>query len=155
MSLMSRVGRWGNETMSALYRRFDTPMLRTARGTPVLLLTVKGRTSGTPYTTPVGYFTDGDDYVVCGSGGGAKEEPQWFRNVRHAEEAHVEVGDQEFGVSVHVVTGAEHDRLLARLFEVSPSFAGYPEKIARKGGTRTLPLAVLTPNRKASPTSGA
>jgi deazaflavin-dependent oxidoreductase (nitroreductase family) len=141
---MSRVGRWGNETMSALYRRFDTPMLRSARGMPILLLTVAGRRSGTPYTTPVGYFMDGDDYVVCGSAGGAVQEPQWFRNVRHADSANVELGDEEFGVTVRIATGAERDRLWARLLEVSPHFAVYQTKVERKGGRRSLPLAVLT-----------
>jgi len=143
MTLASRVGRWGNETMSTLYRRFDTPMLRTARGLPVLLITVAGRKTGTPYTTPVAYFTDGDDYVVCGSAGGAREEPQWFRNLRRTDRAHVEIADEEFGVTVHVATGPEHDRLMARLLELSPHFADYQRKIERKGGSRTLPLAVL------------
>jgi len=144
MSLASRVGRWGNETLSTLYRRFDTPMLRTARGMPILLITVAGRKTGTPYTTPVSYFTDGDTWVVCGSAGGGREEPQWFRNLRRADRAHVEIGDQEFAVSVHVATGAEHDRLMARLLEAAPHFAGYQRKIERKGGTRHLPLAVLS-----------
>src|SRR5262245_16043589 len=120
MSVMSRVGRWGNETMSSLYRRFDKPIFRTAAGIPILLITVAGRKSGTPYTTPVGYFMDGSDYVVCGSAGGAKDDPQWFKNLRHADRAHVEVGDEEFGVAVRVVAdGAERDRLMARLVEVS------------------------------------
>ena len=144
MSVMSRVGRWGNETMSALYRRFDKPMFRSARGLPMLLITVAGRKSGTPYTTPVAYFTDGDDLVVCGSAGGSVQEPQWFRNLRKADHAHVELGDEEFGVEVHVAAGAEHDRLWARLLELSPHFADYQSKIERKGGTRVLPLAVLT-----------
>ena len=144
MSFVSRIGRWANETLSNLYRRFDSPMFRTARGTPVLLLTVPGRRSGTPYTTPVGYVRDGDAYLVCGSGGGAKDDPQWFRNLRHADRAHVEVGDDEFDVFVRVPSGAEHDRLLARFLEGAPSFSGYQGRIERKGGTRTLPVAVLT-----------
>ena len=144
MSVMSRVGRWGNETMSALYRRFDKPMFRSARGLPMLLITVAGRKSGTPYTTPVAYFTDGEDLVVCGSAGGNVQEPQWFRNLRKADRAHVELGNEEFGVEVRIATGAEHDRLWARLLELSPHFADYQSKIERKGGTRVLPLAVLT-----------
>jgi deazaflavin-dependent oxidoreductase (nitroreductase family) len=145
MSVMSRVGRWGNELMSSLYRRYDKPMFRTAAGMPILLITVAGRKSGTPYTTPVGYFMDGDDYVVCGSAGGAKDDPQWFRNLRHAGRAHVEVAEQEFAVAARVVPdGPERDRLMTRLLEVAPRFAGYQGKIERKGGTRRLPLAVLT-----------
>jgi len=144
MSLASRVGRWGNETMSSMYRRFDSRMFRTARGMPVLLITVAGRRSGTPYTNPVSYFMDGSDYVVCGSANGRVNEPQWFRNLRHADRANVELGDEEFAVTPRVATGADYDRLWARLLEIQPRFAVYQRKIERKGGTRRQPLAVLT-----------
>jgi hypothetical protein len=45
---------------------------------PVLLLTVAGR--GTARCTPIpSYFEDDGCYVVRGSGGGQRDEPQWFR----------------------------------------------------------------------------
>jgi deazaflavin-dependent oxidoreductase (nitroreductase family) len=44
----------------------------------MLLLSVTGRKSGRTYTTPLVYFEDGGRYVVIGSDGGAKRDPQWW-----------------------------------------------------------------------------
>lgn len=110
-------------------------------GTPVLLLTVPGRKRGTLHTTPVSYFEDQGGYVVTGTAGGTKQAPPWFRNLRAASRAHVELGPRHLDVDVHVASGAERDRLwrevvLAR----APSFAAYEEKSGR-----VIPVAVLTP----------
>lgn len=44
-------------------------------GTPSLLLTTKGRTTGDLYTTPLIYGQDGDSYVLVASRGGAPKHP--------------------------------------------------------------------------------
>jgi deazaflavin-dependent oxidoreductase (nitroreductase family) len=142
MALLNTLAVRAKDVHNVLYRRFDKRFLRSVKGMPILLLTVAGRRSGKPYTTPVVYFRDGSDYVVCASAGGAKDEPQWFRNVRSAQRAHVEVGDRQFDVAVRVVTGDEYERLWARLLEVGPFFAGYDRKIA---GARRMGIGVLTP----------
>ena len=96
---------------------------------------------GPPHTTPISYFEDEGGYVVTGTAGGTKQDPQWFRNLRAASRAHVELGPRHLDVDVHVASGAERDRLwrevvLAR----APSFATYEEKSGR-----VIPVAVLTP----------
>jgi deazaflavin-dependent oxidoreductase (nitroreductase family) len=137
-----RLMRTGNRLAVFLYRRSNGRIGGTARGrTRVLLLTVPGRRTGTPHTTPVSYFEDGGGYLVTGTGGGTKQDPQWFGNLRAAARAHVEVGPRHLDVDVHVPSGAERDRLwrevvLAR----APSFATYEEKSGR-----VIPVAVLTP----------
>jgi deazaflavin-dependent oxidoreductase (nitroreductase family) len=83
---------------------------------------------------------------VCGSAGGAAAEPQWFRNLRHADTATIEVGDERMEVDVHVAHGDERDRLWRRLLEVAPFFGGYEAKAAG----RVIPLAALTPRAPAS-----
>ena len=45
------------------------------RGSKILLLTTKGRTTGEPRTTPLIYEAAGDDYVIVASKGGAPEHP--------------------------------------------------------------------------------
>jgi deazaflavin-dependent oxidoreductase (nitroreductase family) len=147
VGVANRMMRAGNAAHVALYRRFDVGFLRSVRGMPVLLLTVAGRSSGTLRTSPVGYFRDGGAYVVCGSAGGAAAEPQWFRNLRHADTAVIEVGDERIEVDVEVAHDAERDRLWRRLLEVAPFFGGYE---ARAAG-RVIPLAALTPRASASP----
>jgi hypothetical protein len=67
------------------YRRSGGKIGGRARGgSPVLLLTVKGRSTGVPRTAPVSWFEHDGGYVVVGSGGGSAGDPQWFRNLRRA-----------------------------------------------------------------------
>lgn len=139
---VKRLMRAGNGLAVFLYRRSNGRIGGSARGgTRVLLLTVPGRKTRTPHTTPVSYFEAEGGYVVTGTGGGSKQDPQWFRNLRAASRAHVELGPRHLDVDVQVASGAERDRLwrevvLAR----APSFATYEEK-----SERVIPVAVLTP----------
>jgi deazaflavin-dependent oxidoreductase (nitroreductase family) len=111
-------------------------------GAPVLLLTVAGRRTGKPHTTAVSYFDHLGGYVVVGSAGGTPEDPQWFRNLRKASQATVEVGSGgPQPVGVRVLKGAERDTVwedvvLARV----PEFAKYETKSGRR-----MPLALLMP----------
>jgi deazaflavin-dependent oxidoreductase (nitroreductase family) len=111
-------------------------------GAPVLLLTVAGRKSGAPHTTAVSYFEHDGGYVVVGSAGGTPDDPQWFKNVRKAATAAIEVGAApRRTVGVRVLTGEERDRVwtdvvLGRV----PAFAKYETKSGR-----SMPLALLTP----------
>ena len=111
-------------------------------GAPVLLLTVVGRRTGQPHTTSVSYFEHLGGYVVVGSAGGTPEDPQWFRNLRKAGQATVEIGNGgRQAVDVRVLKGVERDTVwedvvLARV----PAFAKYVTKSGRQ-----MPLALLTP----------
>ncbi|MGH9233690.1 MAG: nitroreductase/quinone reductase family protein [Acidimicrobiales bacterium] len=112
---VKRLMRAGNGLAVFLYRRSNGRIGGTARGgTQVLLLTVPGRNTGTPHTTPVSYFEVQGGYVVTGTAGGTKQDPQWFRNLRAASQAHVELGPRHLDVDVHAASGAERDRLGAR-----------------------------------------
>lgn len=122
-----------------VYRLSDGRLLGSVRGVPVLLLTVAGRSTGVPHTTPVAFFEDGDRLVVTGSAGGSPAEPQWFKNLRHARRALVEVGAQRYDVIVSIVGPEEHDVLWERLLTVAPFFADYQRKVDRQ-----IPMATLT-----------
>src|SRR4029450_981847 len=80
---VKRLIRAGNGLAVFLYRRSNGRIGGAARGgAPVLLLTAPGRKTGTPHTAPVSYFEDQGSYVVTGTAGGRKQDPQWFRNLR-------------------------------------------------------------------------
>ncbi|MEV6414495.1 nitroreductase/quinone reductase family protein [Kribbella sp. NPDC051718] len=128
-----------NRLATGLYRRSGGRIGGTAKGLPVLLITVAGRRTGTPYTVPVAYFETDGGYLVTGSAGGSKPDPQWFRNLRAATRARIQIGDRRYDVDVHVFEGADRDRLwrdvvLAR----APFFAKYEAKAGR-----IIPVAVL------------
>jgi deazaflavin-dependent oxidoreductase (nitroreductase family) len=114
---------------------------RGADRVPVLLLTVPGRRTGRPRTTPVGYFEDGGGYLVVGSGGGMPSDPQWFKNLRVSHEADVEMGRRSFTASVLELTGDERDSAFQGVVVArSPRFARYETKSGRR-----MPVARLTP----------
>jgi F420H(2)-dependent quinone reductase len=135
-SLMRTVGRLS----VALYRASGGRIGGRARALPVLLLTVAGRRTGVAHTAAVAYFLEGDRYVVTGSGGGSASEPQWFRNLRAASVAEIEVGRRKLAVSVSIADGADRDALWQTLLTHSPGFAGYQAKVERQ-----IPMAVLAP----------
>lgn len=130
----------GNATHVALYRRTGGRHFNRIKGLPVCLLTVPGRKTGTPRTTPVVYFERAGSWLVVGSAGGAKADPQWFRNLRIAARATLEIGDRKHEVSVHITEREERDALWAWVVDQAPFFDGY-----RKKSGRTIPIAALTP----------
>jgi F420H(2)-dependent quinone reductase len=140
MNMKSRLKRAGNAVSNSLYRVSNGRIMGTIKGLPVLLLTVPGRSSGVPRTTPVSYITEGDDYVVTGSGGGSVAEPQWFQNLRHADRAVIQVGRRRMDVTVVVAGPTEHAVLWRKLVGQAPFFADYQEKVERE-----IPMASLSP----------
>src|SRR5438093_13570647 len=65
-------------------------------GRSLLLLTTRGRKTGTERTNPLAYTRDGDHYVVVASKGGAPANPDWYRNLRAQPSVTVEVGPERF-----------------------------------------------------------
>jgi deazaflavin-dependent oxidoreductase (nitroreductase family) len=130
----------GNRTTAWLYRRSNGRLGGSVRGLPVLALTVPGRNTGKPRSVAVAYFEHGAGYLVAGTAGGMKTDPQWVRNLRAARGAHIQIGEHEYDVEAREVEGAERDELwrnvvLAR----APSFAGYEGKSGR-----SIPVVLLT-----------
>jgi deazaflavin-dependent oxidoreductase (nitroreductase family) len=114
---------------------------RGSGGVHVLLLTVAGRRTGQPHTNAVGYFEHEGGYLVVGSAGGMPKDPQWFRNLRAADAARVQIGRRELPVTIRELTGAERDAAWTDVVLVRcPPFGKYEQKTSR-----TMPLALLTP----------
>ncbi len=110
-------------------------------GQPALLLTVTGRKSGLARTTPLVYFKDGDNYVVVGSDGAARRDPQWWKNLQENPQAVVRVGRKKFSAKAGLATGAERVRLWQIASRVNPMWARYQTRTRRM-----LPVVVLTPD---------
>lgn len=124
-----------------LYRRTNGRIGGSAKGIPVLLLTVPGRKTGRPRSVPVTFFEHDNAYLVTASAGGMKANPQWIHNLRAAGNAHIHIGEQQFDVDARITDSGERDELwqnvvLAR----APFFAKYEEKSGR-----VIPIALLTP----------
>jgi deazaflavin-dependent oxidoreductase (nitroreductase family) len=139
-SAVDKVFAVGNRAAAWVYRRTKGRIGGSAKGLPVLLLTVLGRKTGKPRTVPVTFFEHGDGYLVAASAGGGKADPQWIHNLGAAGKAHISVYGDQHDVEARIVGDPERDELweevvLAR----APFFAKYEDKSGRK-----IPLAVLT-----------
>jgi deazaflavin-dependent oxidoreductase (nitroreductase family) len=109
-------------------------------GAPSLLLTVPGRKSGKPRTTPLFYLPDGERCVLCASYGGDDRDPQWYRNLMAAGEASVRIGDRDRVMTVAEASPEERERLWPRLVANWPSYEMYQRQTDRR-----LPVVTLTP----------
>ena len=94
-------------------------------GRPMVLLTIKGRTSGTERTTPLVYLPEGDRVIVFASKGGAPDDPDWYKNLVANPDVTVEVGDQKYAARAVVITGPERDELFERQMAAAEQFRTY------------------------------
>lgn len=123
----------------SIYRASRARLGGKSVGLPVLLLTVRGRSTGKPRTTPLIYLAHEDSYVVVGSAFGAMADPDWIRNLAAARSAQIRVGDREWQVSARVTAGEERERLWQDVVTPAlPKIAGYEAKSGRK-----FPICVL------------
>lgn len=141
-SMAQRLWRAGNAASAWMYRRTGGKVGGKARGgSPVLLLTVAGRRSGTPHTVPVAYVERDGAYYLAATAGGQPKEPQWVRNLRAASTATIEIGRERRTVSVEVLRGADSDAAWRDVIVATyPSFAPYEAKSGRR-----IAVARLTP----------
>jgi deazaflavin-dependent oxidoreductase (nitroreductase family) len=102
------------------------------RGTNILLLSTKGRSSGDQRTTPLIYRTDGDRWVVVASKGGAPEHPDWYKNLQAEPTAMIQVKDAQIPVRAATAEDDERRRLWSRMTEVWPAYDRYQQRTARE-----------------------
>ena len=142
------VGRWFAMDVAT---RLDPIMLRLTGGRSgvfvgarVVKLTVPGRRSGEPRSTPLLYFTEGDDVIVIASSFGRDRHPAWYHNVK----AHPEVELSARGVrgrylAEEVADEAERRRLYDRGKHLYDGWNDYERRTAVAG--RTIPVFRMRP----------
>ena len=109
-------------------------------GAPCVILTTRGRRSGSLRKTPLIRVADGDRYAVIASMGGAPHHPVWYLNL--LAEPHVELQDGPVrrDYRARVAEGDEKREWWDRALEVWPSYDEYQAKTERE-----IPLVVLDP----------
>lgn len=108
------------------------------RGSKILLLTTKGRTTGEQRTTPLIYEEDGDRYVIVASKGGAPEHPGWYRNLTKEPAVELQVKGEVFPARARIATGEERERLWELAAQQWPAYDEYQTKTDRE-----IPVVVL------------
>jgi deazaflavin-dependent oxidoreductase (nitroreductase family) len=129
LTVVSRVvARWHVE----LNRRSGGRLGNRFRGGEVLLLTHRGRRSGTVYTTPVAYARDGQDYVVAASNGGIDVEPQWWQNLQAGPRTTIEVRGRRVEVEARAADEADRARLWDALNANIDTYDAYQASVSRR-----------------------
>lgn len=130
----NRIGVW-------MYRTLDGRLSSGSKNVHVLMITTPGRRTGIPRSTCVRYLEVAEGFVVWGTGSGSPRDPDWFRNLRTAKVADVQVGARQIRARPRELANQERDAVwndvvLAQAPEVM--------KFARRAG-RSIPVAVLEP----------
>ncbi len=106
--------------------------LLTFAGLPELFLTVPGRRSGLPRTTPLLCAPHEGGWVVAGSNWGQPKPPAWVFNLAAAETATVEYKGREHVVVPRKVEGEERAELWRVLNATWPNYERYAERVDRE-----------------------
>ena len=109
-------------------------------GLPSLELTVVGRKSGVPRTTPVLCVPYRDGFLVAGSNFGGPKVPVWVFNVRDAETVQLAVNGTELTATAREVTGEEREALWQHMLKTWPNYAKYAER-----ADRLIPVFLFSP----------
>ena len=137
---LRRVLQTANSVHVGLYRRSKGKIAGRIANMPLLLITTYGRRSGRPYTNPVAFIQEGQDYLVAATAGGQDWNPGWYLNLLTRPEAKIELDSQTFDVQAAIAKGDERTRLYERFKAASSNFVKY-----EKNTTRVLPVIRLTP----------
>lgn len=112
-------------------------------GFPTLLLTVIGRKSGEPRTTPLVFLRRGEDMIVVGSLAGYDQSPAWYLNIKENAECKVQVDHDKMTAVGRDATDAEREALWPTLVELFPAWGFFQQQT-----DRPFAIVVLTPTGK-------
>lgn len=123
-----------------VYRLTGGRLGRRLVGNDMLLLTTRGRRSGSPHTVPLLYLRDGNRLVVIASYGGRPYNPDWYQNLVAHPQATVRTPRAKIEVAARTATGAERAAWWPRVIESYPGYAEYQARTDRE-----IPVVFLEP----------
>jgi len=97
----------------------------------VILLYVRGRSSGVIRRVPLVSLADGNDLIIVASKGGAPEHPAWYLNLEADPNVWVRNKDDFFEAVATTLEGQDRALAWERIIDVMPFFAGYETKTDR------------------------
>jgi deazaflavin-dependent oxidoreductase (nitroreductase family) len=110
-------------------------------GGNLLMLTTVGARSGEQRRSTLGYFPDGNAWLIIGSAAGAAKHPAWFFNMaKHPDQVWVEIGSRKVKVKPQTLKGEERAQAWQRVVAEAPNYAGYETKTDRE-----IPIVRLSP----------
>jgi len=108
------------------------------RGMPVVVMTMRGVSSGNLLKVPVMRVEHDGVYAVVASKGGSPDNPQWVRSLTANPEIELRDGPETRDVTARQVFGDEKAIWWERAVAAYPDYAAYQKKT-----TRQIPVFVL------------
>ncbi|MEV7398205.1 nitroreductase family deazaflavin-dependent oxidoreductase [Aeromicrobium sp. NPDC092404] len=109
-------------------------------GLPNMVLTVPGRKSGIPRSTPLLCVPYGDDILIAGSNFGGPKEPMWVKNIEAADEVMITFRRRDTAMTVRRLAGDERSAAWTHMVRTWPNFRLYEKRTDRQ-----IKLFLLTP----------
>lgn len=106
--------------------------LLTLTGLPELFLTVAGRKTGIPRTTPLLCVPYQDGWLIAGSNWGQAKPPMWVGNLEAADTAVVGFHGGETVVQPRLTQGEERAECFAVMMKTWPNYTMYERKSGRE-----------------------
>ena len=107
-------------------------------GVDTLLLTTRGRSTGTLRRTALIYGRDRGRFVVVASNGGAKSHPNWYQNLAADPHVFVQVAEERFEALARTATARQKPRLWRLMVSIWPEYEKYQTRT-----TREIPVVIL------------
>jgi deazaflavin-dependent oxidoreductase (nitroreductase family) len=133
--------RLGNRIKAFQQRHLGFSLMSLLNPGSVMVLETVGRTSGRRRFAPVGYWQEGEVFLVGGGAAGMATVPDWVRNLRANPQAVAWIRRCPITVVAEELFGAERDGAQERATAIWP---GVP-KYARRSG-RVIPYFRLMPD---------
>ncbi len=112
----------------------------TMRGMPVVLLTMRGATSGLLRKVPLMRVEHEGRYAAVASQGGAPTDPLWYANLLAHPRIELQDGRSKGDYVAREVLGHEKEQWWERAVAAFPDYADYQRKT-----DRAIPVLVLEP----------
>lgn len=109
-------------------------------GMPVIILTMRGKSSGSVRKTALMRVEHEGEYALIASKGGAPTNPAWYANITADPHVMIQDGPVPADYLVREVTGDERAVWWERAVAAFPQYAAYQEATER-----VIPVLVATP----------
>jgi deazaflavin-dependent oxidoreductase (nitroreductase family) len=110
----------------------------TLQGKPVVVITMRGRTSGKVRKAALMRVEHDGEYAVVASKGGDPKNPEWYLNLLADPQVTVQDGADVWDARARVAEGEERATWWAHAVEAWPAYDEYQEKTSRE-----IPVVVL------------
>ncbi|GGF32502.1 nitroreductase family deazaflavin-dependent oxidoreductase [Subtercola lobariae] len=109
-------------------------------GSPLLLLTTKGRKTGVWRRTALIHGEDEGRQIIVASLGGAPKHPVWYLNLEANPDVYLQVGAHSFYGVARTATPEEKPALWQKMVDINPDYADYQRKTDRE-----IPIVIIDP----------